>query len=250
MRRGGEPQYRNSPVDRRRIHVSQLSGTLVRLTHEKEGRICVIGPKARDLPSALQTTLVRHKYRILEPNDLKALRELVEKFEGASGARRTKAVIAFLKNAYGGIPQSEKTFIEKLLRGERQSPRREDKVNLSRKHTEGYTPELLLDLLSYLESQDTINIRLHESSSALKCILEEHIRTKRPLADLYADEIARRKYQRRGGVFRCAGKTLLVKGLQFDHVVIVRNQNWGTFRDLYVALTRGSQSVTLLEQPG
>lgn len=44
----------------------------------------------------------------------------------------------------------------------------------------------------------------------------------------------------------------LVKGLEFDHAVIVRDvdwqeKNWGTHRDLYVALTRGCKSVTLTE---
>jgi DNA helicase IV len=68
---------------------------------------------------------------------------------------------------------------------------------------------------------------------------------------LYAEEIARRKYQSRSNVFRCIGSTLLVKGLEFDHVVILRDSNWvgnwGNHKDLYVALTRGSKSCTLVD---
>jgi DNA helicase IV len=43
---------------------------------------------------------------------------------------------------------------------------------------------------------------------------------------------------------------LLVKGLEFDHAVIVRDSdwqgNWGGHKDLYVALTRGSKTTTLI----
>jgi hypothetical protein len=44
---------------------------------------------------------------------------------------------------------------------------------------------------------------------------------------------------------RCVGSTLLVKGLEFDHTVVVHTANM-TRRDWYVALTRASKSLTLL----
>jgi len=44
---------------------------------------------------------------------------------------------------------------------------------------------------------------------------------------------------------------LLVKGLEFDHAVILRDpnwqQSWGNYRDLYVALSRGAKSATLID---
>ena len=93
--------------------------------------------------------------------------------------------------------------------------------------------------------------KLRESVSALKCILEEHIESGADLKSLYADEITKRKYQSRSNVYRCIGSTLLVKGLEFDHAVILRDPNWqrswGNHRDLYVALTRGCKSTSLME---
>ena len=246
-----EPDYRGSPVDRRTVPYSALGRELLRLTDEKEGRICIVGPKARRLNAGTETTLVNRGYRVLEPNDLTALRKLIVALSNGSAAQRSDGAMAFLSGAYGGFPPSDKTFIERILRGQRQKPRRKDRRTLCAKSTTGTTPELLLDLLTYIEALDGVSCKLRESVSALKCTLEEHIESGADVASLYAAEIAKRKYQSRSSVNRCIGSTLLVKGLEFDHVVILRGanwqQNWGNHRDLYVALTRGSRSTTLLE---
>ncbi|WP_422666766.1 hypothetical protein [Candidatus Manganitrophus noduliformans] len=44
---------------------------------------------------------------------------------------------------------------------------------------------------------------------------------------------------------RSIGSTLLVKGLEFDHVVIVHSNNMSR-KDWYVALTRATTSLTIL----
>ena len=90
------------------------------------------------------------------------------------------------------------------------------------KHGVGTTPRLLLDLLEYIEKHG-VPCKLKDSVSALKCILEEHLTSGADLKTVYADEIGRRKYQNRSGIYRCVGSTLLVKGLEFDHAVIVRD---------------------------
>lgn len=246
-----EPDYRGSPVDRRTVSYRALGRELLRLTDEKAGRICVVGPKARPLHAGTQTLLVNRGYRVLEPNDLTALQKLIVALSGESPAQRSDGAVAFLSGAYGGLPPGDKQFIERLLRGQRQQPRRADRRALCAKHTGGRTPALLLDLLSYIEALGGPSCKLRESVSALKCILEEHIEAGTDLPALYAAEIARRKYQSRSSIYRCVGSTLLVKGLEFDHAVILRDANWqrswGNHRDLYVALTRGSNSTTLLE---
>lgn len=113
------------------------------------------------------------------------------------------------------------------------------------------TPKLLLDLLQYIEKRAEILCKLPESISALRCVLEAHIQSGTDLKLLYGEEIARRKYQNRSRFYRTVGSTLLVKGLEFDHSVIVRTPDWqtswGSHNDLYVALTRASKSTTLME---
>lgn len=251
FRREQEPDYGGSPIDRRTVRYAELGPQLVRLTHEKQGRICVIGPKARPLAARIETTLVNNNYRVLEPNELSALRSLIIQLSDGSPTQKSEAAFNFLTRVYGGLSGNEKVFIEKIICGENQRPLRTDRVMLCKNHTNGTTPQLVFDLLEYTDRIDGTSCKLSESVSALKCILEEHRETGTDLKTLYADEIGKRKYQNRSNVFRCIGSTLLVKGLEFDHAVILRDQDWqrswGNHKDLYVALTRGSKTTTLME---
>ena len=246
-----EPGYRDSPVDRRTVPYRTLGRELLRLTNNKTGRICVVGPKARRLNAAAETTLVNRGYRVLEPNDLTALRTLIVSASSESMAQTSDAAMTFLFSAHGGLSKSDKTFIKKILLGQDQQPRRDDRRSLCANHTTGATPDLLLDLLAYIEALPGVSCKLLESVSVLKCILEAHIESGEELATVYATEIAKRKHRSRSNLYRCVGSTLLVKGLEFDHAVILRDPNWqnswGNHRDLYVALTRGSRSTTLID---
>lgn len=251
FRQAQEPDYIGSPIDRRTVRYAELGSQLLRLTHEKQGRICVIGPKARPLASGIETTLVKNKYIVLEPNELSGLRSLILSLSDGSFTEKSDAALDFVTRAYGGLSGDDKIFIEKILRAENQWPRRIERRLLCEKYTNGTTPQLVLDLLKYIEGINGTSCKLSESVSALKCIVEEHHETNTDLKTLYANEIGKRKYQNRSNVYRCIGSTLLVKGLEFDHVIILRSsgwqRNWGNYKDLYVALTRGSKTTTLME---
>ncbi|MBL4832177.1 MAG: AAA family ATPase [Aliivibrio sp.] len=242
-----EPDFAASPIVHKTITYRELATELNDLTNQKQGRICVIGPKSRRLSPAIETGLVKRSYKILEPNELPALRNLIKPLSDGTLQQKATASMSFIKETYGSISAADKTFIGKLLNGEGQRPTRADRKKICANYAEGATPQLLRDLLEYVERQNKVNCKLRESISALKCILEEHVLTGADLRILYADEIAKRKYQSRSNILRCIGSTLLVKGLEFDHAIVLRGSNWGNSKDLYVALTRGSKSVTLLD---
>lgn len=245
-----EPDYDNSPIDRQTIRFDQLGSKLIHLTRERRGRICVIGPKARPLYSGIETSLVNRRYRVLEANELPFLRVLITVLSDGLPSDESELTFDFLTRAYGGLSSGDKTFIRNILFGNVQRPRRADRRALCDRNTGGTTPQLVSELLRYCESIDNSSCKLSESISALKCILEKHQETSIDLKSLYADEIGKRKYQNRSKYSRCVGSTLLVKGLEFDHAIIIRDpqwrSNWGNYRDLYVALTRGSKTVTIL----
>ncbi len=251
FRQNREPEYRASPIERRTVPYRYLGPQLVRLSHEKRGRICVIGPKARPLPAGIETTLVNHNYCVLEPNELSELKKLILALSEGSAREKSEAAINFLTRAHGGLAEDDKGFIGKILKGENQRPRRADRQSVCERHTAGTTAHLLFDLLEYIDKRGGVSCKLRESVSGLKCVLERHLQSGANLKALYADEITKRKYQSRSSIYRCVGSTLLVKGLEFDHAVILRGsdwqKNWGNHRDLYVALTRGSKTTTLLE---
>ena len=146
------------------------------------------------MAASIETTLVNNNYRVLEPNELSALRSLIIPLSDGSHTERANAALKFLTRAHGGLPGSDKTFIEKILRGENQRPLREDRRVLCETHTTGTTPQLVFDLLEYTERIDGTSCKLKESVSALKCIVEEHRDTSTDLKTLYADEIGKRKW--------------------------------------------------------
>lgn len=251
FRQRHEPDLGGSTVDRTRVQYGDLGKELLRLTEERAGKICIIGPKARRLNAAVETVLVKRAYRVLEPNDLTALRDLILALADGAAVEKADAAIKFFSDAHGGLSPDTKIFIANVLKGEGGRPRRADRRALYDAHRQGTTPILLADLLDHVAGINGVSCKLRESVSALKCILEEHIDSGTDLKALYAEEIARRKYHSRSSVFRCIGSTLLVKGLEFDHAVILRDpnwqQSWGNYRDLYVALSRGSKSVSLID---
>jgi hypothetical protein len=157
----------------------------------------------------------------------------------------------FFERVFGGLDQGEKSFLEGIVRCVGQRPRRADRRALYDKHRQGMTPALLLDLLGHVAGSPGRPCKLKESASALRCILEVHLDAAASITTLYADEIARRKYQSRSNAYRCIGSTLLVKGLEFDHAIVLRSpdwqKSWGTHKDLYVALTRGAKSTMLVD---
>jgi len=246
-----EPSYAGSPIDHRSVTFRELSSELIQITHNRQGRICVIGAKAHPFKSSVETALVNQGYRVLEPSELSALQKVVIALADGSAAVRNDTTVKFLLRAHGGLEAADKEFIQKILTGTARQPRRADRRALWTKHPNGATPALVYDILCYIEKCGGACDKLRESLSALRCILEQHQATATDLKTLYADEITKRKYHSRSKVFRCIGSTLLVKGLEFDHVVIVRSsdwlQSWGNHRDLYVALTRGCKTTTLLE---
>lgn len=247
-----EPDYEGSPVDVISVGRDDLRNKLYEI-NKKEGRICVIGPKPRPLSPSTTTILANLGYRILEPQDLATLRELIlELLKEPTDQEGAKTAMKFLSKAHGGLSSEEK-FIEKFLEGKFQRPHRLDRKTLCEIHGEKPFFQRLLAVVEYLEKRESVTCKLRESLSALKCILEEHVESGANLESLYADEIAKRKHGSRDEAYRCVGSTLLVKGLEFDHAVVIRSvadwrkKNWGTYRDLYVALTRGCKSVTLVE---
>ena len=251
FRAGCEPDYSGSPIRTRSMRSGELAQQLIRMTHASDGSFCIIRAKAWNLNAGLESALVKHGYQILEASNPSALQTVVLSLAEGTPAAKRKSILQFLKRAYGSLPQDDRHFIEKLIDGKSQRPQRTDRRALCARHAEGITPRLVRDLLNYCENVAGVSCKLRMSVSALRCIVEEYYETGADLKSLYAEEIARRRFDNRSHIYRAIGSTLLVKGLEYDHAVILRRPdwqtNWGGYCDLYVALTRGSKTATLIE---
>lgn len=250
LQQGREPNYDGAPIIRRKVNSSELTGKILGIVSNLKGSVCIVRAKNRRLAPGLETMLARRGYRMLEANELPYLRKLVEGLSQEEKPKRAAAAFAFITSAFGNI-SSERGFVKGILNGNNLRPANHDRKMLVAKHPAGVSTELIYDLLSYLETQGGVH-KLLQSTRALRCILERHRETGLELRVLFATEVHRRKYDGREEGGLCVGSTLLVKGLQFEHVVVIRNANWlenkwGDHRDLYVALSRGAQSVTLVD---
>ena len=246
-----EPSYVGTPIEIRRVPVARLGPELVGITAQKGGRVCVIGPKNRPLAASIETALVRRGFSVLEANDLPSLRPLIEALiSGDLGAVCQKAA-QFVKRAYGGVSADEITFAMQVLRAGEARPRRADRKRLYQKCASLAPGDRLLAVIEHCSRLGGACRKRTESIDALRGILETVSETGDDVLALYADEVRRRKFRSRSKATRCIGSTLLVKGLEFDHSVIVRpadwKTTWGNYRDLYVALTRGAASATIVE---
>jgi len=106
--------------------------------------------------------------------------------------------------------------------------------------------EALLDLMQRFYDRESTYCFRREMFYAMRAALR--IKCARPSCSL-ADAIweVQNRIRHAGRLIgnKSIGSTLLVKGLEFDHAIIVHNANM-TRRDWYVALTRASKTVTVL----
>ena len=246
-----EPSYAGTPIGIRRVAIARLGPELVGITAQKGGRLCVIGPKNRPLGASIETALVRRGFSVLEANDLPSLRPLIEALISGDLGAVCQKTAQFIKRAYGGVSADEVAFAIQVLRAGEVRVRRADRKGLVQKCASLSTNGRLLAVIEHCSSLGGACRKRTESINALRGILETVSETGDDVLALYADEVRRRKFRSRSNVTRCIGSTLLVKGLEFDHSVIVRPTDWeitwGNYRDLYVALTRGAASTTIVE---
>ena len=251
FQRESEPNYTQSPIAVRRVSTKELNGELLRIAEEKSGRMCVIGPKNHSLPKSLTTTLVRRGFRMLEANDLPGLRLVINELSRKPIDECCNAINAFVRDAYGGLPKDDREFAVGVLSGDARRVHRSDRRRLCYELSTAEGNERLIAVLEYVSQIKGVCCKWAESVSALRDILDRSTEEGEDIRTLYAEDIRRRKYRSRATHNRCIGSTLLVKGLEFDHSVVVRpvswKDTWGNYRDVYVALTRGSRSVTLIE---
>jgi DNA helicase-2/ATP-dependent DNA helicase PcrA len=104
----------------------------------------------------------------------------------------------------------------------------------------------LLDLFEGFERSSDAYVFRREMFSAMRSALKTRLAGQSgSLVDALWHVQNRVRHAGRGIVRRSVGSTLLVKGLEFEHSIIVHSPSMNR-KDWYVALTRATQSVTVL----
>lgn len=192
---------------------------------------------------------LRGLYTCVEPIDVDDLYQFAERIGSASGLARAIAVLDFAGTCMTCIKTELKTIRNAFASG---------RVPSVRKH------EAQLDALLKVSDSDglrTIPAALDALGNVKGAVvyrrelLHEMQRAVRACADGEAPSMSEaawivRSRTRRAGrrLSRCVvGTTLLVKGLEFEHAVVLDADSYDT-KNLYVALTRGSKTLTIVSR--
>jgi hypothetical protein len=246
----GSPSFDGSPINTENVDSRTIASKLISIAKiHTDDSICIIGPKHGNFQASHITTLVKHGFKLVESNELTRVKRLIEKLDSDIDIKeKGKAAFQFIKDCFVGL-NSHREFVEKILLGKlSRPPIIKIRKSIYEDFNNGYEPKLLLTIIEYLNNNRVLHKRV-DSISCLKSVLSTHIDTGKNLIIVFKREITARKYLNQRDRKRVLGTTLLLKGLEFDHsVVLYDHSEWRNNKDLYVAISRGSKSVKILHR--
>lgn len=189
------------------------------------------------------------QFSCIEALDSRALYNAAHQIETTTGLARGARVIDFAAECMTTVSTELRTIRDGLAAG------REPRV---RKHAQQLRALISLHDDQWINRLSDALLAISEMPGATTFRREAWRDMQRAAASLAAADAAslvdalwliRNRSRRWGRVLpRCAmGTTLLVKGLEFDHAVLLDADALNA-KNLYVALTRGSRSVTILSR--
>jgi DNA helicase-2/ATP-dependent DNA helicase PcrA len=202
-------------------------------------------PEAR---ARLARNLSSKYFRNIEPLYCKTLADAAERIDSSTGIDR---LIVLLEFAGECKTDTNITAIKDAVKSRLQGGKKGRKVfkdlipHIDHVINSG-SRESMLDLLCAIDEHTKTNVYRPEMFSAMKAAMRLNPdNPNMPLADrVWEVQNCIRHIGRKFGR-SSVGSILLVKGLEFDHSVIVHHAKM-TNKDLYVALTRATKSIRIL----
>lgn len=191
------------------------------------------------------------RFRSMETVECEDLLKWTERIQTSSGIQRAIEVLDFAEVCIARIPGNIKKMAKQLAKGKVQNPRRKDNqrvLHAIQAVAESPCFELVIELMdSICGLQDGIVIARRELWTEMKRAIKEFQANPAISLQQTAWEMRNRLRQFGGRLDRSTlGTPLLVKGLEFDHAVILDAAEHTDAESLYVSLTRGSKSLTIL----
>jgi DNA helicase-2/ATP-dependent DNA helicase PcrA len=184
----------------------------------------------------------------IEPVSCKALKKHSHTISQATGIDRLLAVLEFLQATMKGIPKSElKKSVESHLSGQKRGAKKFGPILpycFEVVDSENYSA--ILGLAEHFREDVETTLYRSEMYFAMRAAIRLLIAgSHENFKDAIWEVQNKLRHAGRRLRKRNIGSTLLVKGLEFDHAVIIDADKMST-NDLYVALTRASTSLTIL----
>ncbi len=236
----------NEPEFRQRKIIGTCQSVLGASNNET---IVVIGDSANiNARAALAKGLASIGFSNIEPLSCKPLFEYAQRLESSTGYARFEYVLDFIGACMTGTEKSEyiKAIKSHLSGGKAGTAKFGSLIGKGIAIVNGGADEALIELMAAFQARSNTHLFRREMFFAMQSALR--IKTTTPhnsLQDAVAEVQHRIRHTGRRIGKRSIGSTLLVKGLEFEHVVIIHSNNM-SIKDWYVALTRATQSITIL----
>lgn len=226
---------------------AQLATCKSALSHRSETVVAIRQwrPQCHNLAKKLNNA-----FSSMEDVECKDLLAWAARFDSAHGEKRVREVVGFAQKWLARLPSAVVTMAEALLAGQTPTPRKKDRLCVLRALEKIRTSDEFLLVHDALASMERLEEKPVFASREIWCEMKKALRdaSSGKSASL-ADAAWRiRDSSRRLGRFvpsRCLSTTLLVKGLEFDHVLVLKAGDFGDAENLYVALTRGAKSLVV-----
>ncbi|HEX3624941.1 MAG TPA: hypothetical protein VH280_05870 [Verrucomicrobiae bacterium] len=194
---------------------------------------------------------LQNRYVVFEDAHAEDLMRWAEKIDVATGPARVKVLGEFAEKWLTRIPALLDSVLKSVIDGKPTRARRPDLKHLAatletvRESQDTRTIVAVMD--AYLALEEKPMFKSREIWSGLRQAAQEAAgATERPLHEAswrHRDHI--RKIGRKPWS-KCLATPLLVKGLEFDHALILNAADFPDAEALYVCLTRASKTVTVL----
>ena len=240
----GSPASWRSNV-RQQEQLGQLI-SLARKTHQS-----VLGLRKWSNNCHYMARYLNGSYASMETVECEDLQEWARKLETSNGLNRISNIIDFAGACFSRIPSAIKQLGMQFSSGKMPNPRRLDYrllVERLKNVIHNNDIQLIGQALEAIRQLDEkpVNARRELWHDMRRSIDECRRSEGRTLSETAWHIRNRSRHIGRRVDRRCISTTLLVKGLQFDHVVILNADEFDDAESLYVAMTRGSMSLTVL----
>lgn len=196
---------------------------------------------------------LRGRFRSMETVECNELLSWCRQLESSHGTKRIQCFLDFAKKCLANLPPSLTKWVERICDGEIPKAKRDDYSNVIKSLSRIAEATSLGRIVDTMLAIDALNERPVQARSELwnemRRAIREHL--DKPAGDLAESAWHVRNRGRYIGKridHRCLSTTLLVKGLEFDHVAILNAEDHPDAEDLYVAMTRGSRSLTIVSK--
>jgi DNA helicase-2/ATP-dependent DNA helicase PcrA len=250
---GGSIDLRDAPVlwEADVGQQNQLKWLMSRLSTSRKSPHSLLGISKWSNQCHHLARFLNGSYASMESVECEDLHKWAKKLEMAQGVERVCNVLDFADVCIARIPQTIKRWKSQIGTAQPPNPRRPDYrvlAKLLEKISRDNDLQLVAEALLALQRLDeNLVFARRELWQEMRRSVEESRRScGRSLSETAWRIRNRGRHIGRHVDRRCLSTTLLVKGLQFDHVVILNAGELDDAENLYVAMTRGSRSLTIL----